>query len=781
VRSVLCTWNVCLGSRNKIKLIADFIVENKIDILCLQEAEVLEDYNIEAYKIRGYTLETEKSLPHQTKRTSMYIRSDIKYQRRHELELPESHIIAITLDTGIGIAAVYRSYKLTHKPTHLLAFEEQISILTSFISKHSRSIILGDFNLDYNKRNEPSYHHRTLFDRMIEFEDQNELLQTVTFNTWTRKSGNFLQQSLLDHVYASDTGIIDQVAEGSATISDHCPVIVILNQHTKQDTKKKIWSRDWSKYSKERLLSGLGRVNWDIKCLTVPDFNDELEQKIMSVVDGLIPFKPRKTLSINNTENPNITALKKKRKHLYQRAKRRSSATLLDRSKALATKINKLIHTNKKQWIRNAALCGGQRGLWRAYARAEGKTQEAYPEEIKYNDVAKSTPEEKADAFSRYFRQKVETIVSETSIDPNTEIGEKVLFETEENFFSIENVEKVMLNLKPKQCYGYDNIPVRILLDGIEFLLKPFHKLLNMIYNQRVIPDQWRTSRIIPLHKKGPKNKVENYRPISNLCAGSKVFERLILIKLTEFDQDIMFTKSQHGFRKQRSTITAGKELQSILAQAMDSGDYVAVASLDLSAAFDVINVIELLRRLSNMGIPQDIVGLLSAWLQNRTAYVEIEASCSEFYEVNEGTVQGSVLGPILFNLYIRHLLVIHAPICFADDGYYYSTGKTKEEATGGLERKLKSAVDWLTGSGLKVNITKTEFTVFHRSLNTAGRIRIGTEWIGATQEMGILGIVFDSRLEWTKQVDKSILKARQSSQALRRIKDYFTIRKRIH
>jgi len=88
---------------------------------------------------------------------------------------------------------------------------------------------------------------------------------------------------------------------------------------------------------------------------------------------------------------------------------------------------------------------------------------------------------------------------------------------------------------------------------------------------------------------------------------------------------------------------------------------------------------------------------------------------------------------------------------------------------------KNRYALEWLTNSGMKVNIAKTKFTVFHKSLNTAGRVRIGMELIGAKQEMNVLGIVFDSRLAWTKQVDKSISRARQSSQALRRIKDYFT------
>jgi hypothetical protein len=87
---------------------------------------------------------------------------------------------------------------------------------------------------------------------------------------------------------------------------------------------------------------------------------------------------------------------------------------------------------------------------------------------------------------------------------------------------------------------------------------------------------------------------------------------------------------------------------------------------------------------------------------------------------------------------------VVHTPICFADDEYYYTSSRTKEEAITRLENKLKQATEWLTKSGMKVNITKNEFTVFHKSLNTAGRVRIEMEWIVAKQEMNILGIIFD-------------------------------------
>jgi len=139
---------------------------------------------------------------------------------------------------------------------------------------------------------------------------------------------------------------------------------------------------------------------------------------------------------------------------------------------------------------------------------------------------------------------------------------------------------------------------------------------------------------------------------------------------------------------------------------------------------------------------------------------VEIEMTCSELYKVKDGTVQGSILGLILFNLYKRQLLVVLSPICFADDGYYYTSSMTKE-AIMRLENKLKQATEWLMNSGMKVIIAKTEFTVFHKSLYTAGRVRVELEWIGAKQDMNVLGIVFDIYLEWTKQVDKSILRAR--------------------
>ena len=239
---------------------------------------------------------------------------------------------------------------------------------------------------------------------------------------------------------------------------------------------------------------------------------------------------------------------------------------------------------------------------------------------------------------------------------------------------------------------------------------KPVCELMAKIYKQKKIPEQWKMSRIIPLHKKGPKAKIENYRPISNLCSVSKVFEKLLLQRILETaDTDTLFTSQQHGFRKGKSTVTAITELQIIISTHMDLDKYVAVASLDLSAAFYVVNINLLLHRLETMGMPKDLTKLLTNWLTDRAAYVEVDGEGSEFYLIREGTVQGSVLGPILFNLFMRPLLeTVNGP-AYADDSYHCGHSRNKQQALEMLQEKINTAVKWITDSGLKVNLEKTE------------------------------------------------------------------------
>ena len=135
------------------------------------------------------------------------------------------------------------------------------------------------------------------------------------------------------------------------------------------------------------------------------------------------------------------------------------------------------------------------------------------------------------------------------------------------------DVKLCMLDLKNKKCEGFDRIPVSAMLDARESLLDPMSTLIEKIYNTGKLPEQWKVSKIIPTHKKGSKTEIENYRPIANLCSSSKIFQKLILKQIHYLEQTNKLDltgKHQHGFKRNKSTATAGALLQSIISRAAD-------------------------------------------------------------------------------------------------------------------------------------------------------------------------------------------------------------------
>jgi hypothetical protein len=204
---------------------------------------------------------------------------------------------------------------------HLSAFNEQIETLTSLFEGDKKIILLGDFNLDQLKRNDPTYHHSRLYETWKAFETEQQLLQLVDFPTWAREVQGAVKTSILDHIYVNDSSLVDDINELSIETSDHCPVMATMSLRV-SNVKQKMWMRNWKNYTKENLLENLELENWSIRCINVEDFYDEMEQKIMRAFNTLVPLE-EKTIRNNVYENQKISDLKRKRKNLYKNAKRR--------------------------------------------------------------------------------------------------------------------------------------------------------------------------------------------------------------------------------------------------------------------------------------------------------------------------------------------------------------------------------------------------------------------------------------------------------------------------
>ena len=139
------------------------------------------------------------------------------------------------------------------------------------------------------------------------------------------------------------------------------------------------------------------------------------------------------------------------------------------------------------------------------------------------------------------------------------------------------------------------------------------------------------------------------------------------------------------------------------------------MASIDLSAAFDVINIGLLVKRLRIIGLPEDVVSLIEIWLSNRIFYVEMDDLVSNILNTSHGTIQGSILGPILYAIYVSPLFDLTDISNFADDNFALTWSQSKQSAINEMEQKLSLITKWLTGSGLKVNEQKKELCLFYR------------------------------------------------------------------
>ena len=692
------------------------------------------------------------------------------------MEGTNSHLVVLDLygRPELRIIAIYRTFRPQENITARVKFELQLNLIKACVTKNF--VVLGDFNIDYSRKYDVSYANKQLFADFDFALSHLGLYQHVNFPTWSRIVNGTLKESILDHVYSNNPTLIHDIGSVVPVFGDH--LLVFFDFSIGTGNKNIIWKRDWRLYSKELLCTELSRINWDLNVPDVQHCWNLFECKLLEVVDKVVPYAKFINDEVMQPEsNPKIRTLQNARKNLLRKLKIRPTDTLKQKINQFDTAIKKHYYLQKRKKIRRGILPGNSKSLWSAVRIAKDQNIEGFPKIIFQNGI--KIPEKNIpDTVATFFDNKVRGLVQDTLIDPNIYNGRQKIQSEDSFFMGKEDILHCASTLKVKNCEGYDRLPQRIIKDGIDHLVGPLTVLFRSIYNTKVIPDQWKIAKVNPIPKKGSKSEISNYRPISNLCTTSKIFEKLILKRLVELQDlnKVDFTcKQQHGFKKNKSTASAGLVLQSIIAKHVDSNDLVGMASLDLSAAFDMVNIELLLKRLQIVGIPADVVALIKVWLSDRSFYVSIDGKNSILIELVCGTVQGSILGPILYAIYVSPLFDLHDLTNFADDNFVIRWNTHMPALVSDLELSLEAITKWLRGSGLSVNESKTELCLFHRLDQPRIKVKLFDTVIKSQNSMNVLGVIFDSKLQWSAQVSNAILKANRALYAIKLIKNFFT------
>jgi len=283
-------------------------------------------------------------------------------------------------------------------------------------------------------------------------------------------------------------------------------------------------------------------------------------------------------------------------------------------------------------------------------------------------------------------------------------------------------------------------------------------------------------ARVTPLHKKEDKKDVKNYRPISNLSVISKVYEKCLLSRLNQEIPDIE-GDNQHGFRQHHSTVTALLSIQAKMAQIIDEHKYGIIYSVDLSAAFDLLKPDKFIDLFKNK-LSEGLLFAIADFLSGRQFVVEMGKEKSKPIKLDRGCVQGSILGPKLFSLYLYELEKTLSDQCsvisYADDTYVIIEGENEFDTLSKLKNTLTSHVTYLKSVGMVVNESKTELMWIGNKMHTK-TVDINDKTLEFKTHMKALGIIIENNLSWSMQAEAAIKKGAKLLSNFKFLRKYLT------
>ena len=285
----------------------------------------------------------------------------------------------------------------------------------------------------------------------------------------------------------------------------------------------------------------------------------------------------------------------------------------------------------------------------------------------------------------------------------------------------VEGIEKLLKNLDPSKATGPDQIPARILKQFATEFAPHLTTIFNVSLSKGDVPEDWRHANVIPIFKKGDKYLASNYRPVSLTCICCKLLEHIVVTNiLKHLDHYNILVDCQHGFRSKRSCETQLLTLSHELLNNLHSGVQTDMIILDFSKAFDKVPHKKLLRKLDNYGIRGNTWNWVSAFLSNRMQQVALDGEVSSQLPVVSGVPQGSVLGPLLFLIFINDLpaSVTSKTRLFADDCILYRP-ILKQEDTVTLQNDLNNLAEWEKMWGMQFHPEKCNSLTVTRSQST--------------------------------------------------------------
>lgn len=333
-------------------------------------------------------------------------------------------------------------------------------------------------------------------------------------------------------------------------------------------------------------------------------------------------------------------------------------------------------------------------------------------------------------------------------------------------------VSNAIRDLRTVRSVGWDDVSVECIKFVEDTLCKPLAIILNRSVELGSFPNVLKVAKVTPVFKKGDSNSVANYRPISVCSVFSKIFETIIKKRLLDFfDTYKVLCKSQHGFREGLSTETATVDYFSYVYRHLDRGDYVIGLFFDLSRAFDSLPPHFIEQKLYSVGIRGNILKWLTSFITDRRLRVVLSGTASEESSVDLGVPQGSILGPLIFLIFVndlpRFLEDVHV-VMYADDTSIAVAARDREELEVKVKNVIERFTDWCTRNRIILNIQKTVCVNFNIRRPLSIECFVG---LSLQKQACFLGLTVDDGVTFKPHIDNVCKKLNSSYFALLKLK----------
>ena len=763
------------------------IIDHKFNIVALTETW-LKEHNTNLYIPEGYDHEFLIRNNKDGGGVSLMISNEINYKIRSDLNTNTVDFqllwIEITENSQMNskntiIGVIYR-----RPGSDIETFNELLGKVLETIKNENKTCIhTGDYNLDLLKTDS-----HQLTNEFLNLNFAHSYIPLITKPTRVTPTS----ATLIDNIFTNNldnnnftNGILIN------DISDHFPTIYITHKYIyTPDGEPTRLKRSVNATNKKLFTETITQIDWS-NVHNEPDAQksySKFHEKFTQAFQTCFPLRKVKTGYCNKLPwiTPGLKKSIQKKHSLYAKYLKNSSRYNETIYKKYKNKLNHIMRSTERQYYQNELKKSqnNMRKSWQILKSVINKKKATQkPGRFLINGQLVDNPKLIANAFNDFFiniGQVLDRKIPRTQTNPNTFIPRRYSINIQLDPATEPEITKIIDNLR--ECAtGWDDIPAIVLKENKNIIKGTLMHIINTSLSTGIFPSELKIANVIPLYKAGENEQITNYRPVSLLTTLSKIYEKIIYKRILDFlkEHNILY-KNQFGFREKNSTYMAIINLLDCVINSLDEGNMATGIFIDFSKAFDTVNHRILINKLDTYGIRGTANKLIDSYLDNRKQYCTYIGEKSDYKTMKCGVPQGSILGPLLFLLYINDLAEIFTnikPVLFADDSNLIITGNTVEQIEETANKELPELINWLNANRLSLNIKKTHSMTFTKSkhkIRHIPTIKLKGETLENITETKFLGVMVDSSLTWKSHINLTTKKIAKSIGILSKAKQYF-------